>query len=287
VFALLDHKAPVAWADPDTYFPAVCLSDINSYADVTNAAVPDLVTYLRARKAGYRLGMAGAKTAFDVSGWAIVTNVVTLTFANTAPEIAFLLSLAEDQTVHNSFTGWRSVTTSVALGGCPAGDYAITGINAVARTVTFAYTTGNASGGAIVVEFYANRVAGSTTTARLFAVQGRALVSANDSADEVVAGLRRRDRMQGHVHTADIHHGSDDTIPFMIGSLNAGSATGRWANATVAGSTTNYTSQKLTINANGQSTSNDGTNGPPRTGTTTDPRALGVHLYIHAGRKLA
>jgi hypothetical protein len=273
VFALIDRKAPVAWAsNPDTYFPAVCLSDINSYTDVADTSVPDLVTTLRATKSGYRLGMAGAKTSFDVTGWAIVANVITLTFANTAAEIAFLLSLAEDQTVHGSFTGWRSVTTSVALGGCPAGDYAITGINAVARTLTFSYTTANASGGAITAEFYANRVAGSTTTARLFAVQGRALVAANDSADEVVAGLRRRDRVQGHNHAPN---GVAAQFQLYTTSSYIGGGSG-----TLYRDSSGSSTPPLSIVT-------DGTNGPPRPGPTTDPRALGVHLYIHAGRKLA
>lgn len=272
LFPLIDYKAPVAWAtNPESYFPAVCLSTIASYTDVSDTSVPDLVTYLRAIKGGYRVGLAGQKTTFDVTNWAIASNVATLTFANTAAEIAFLSDLSEDQTVHGSFTNWRSITLPSAIGSITAGDYTLTGLNAAARTLTFAFTASNGgAAGAWTAEFYVNRVAGSTTTARLFAVQGRALVTANDSADEVVGGLRRRDRMQ----------------------QITGSLTNNWEGAGVASGAITKVAGAANKPATGALGSNDlifdSANSPgARTGTTTDPRSLGVHLYIHAGRKLA
>jgi hypothetical protein len=268
IFALADRKVPVAWSDPDTYFPAVCLSDIASYADVTTAQVPDLVAILRAIKSGYQVGMAASKTAFDVTNWAIAANVATLTFANTAAEIAFLAALSEDQAAHGSYTGWRTVTLASAIGSITAGDYAITNINAAARTLTFAFTASNGSGAVTATaEFYAHRVSGSTTSARLFGVQGMTLHAANDSNGYFMGALRRRSYMQGHKHAYSM----------------SGATFGRGGVTTGGGSGVMQAAAEFSV----ENPTTDGTNGTPRTAKDTNGPALSVHLYIHAGRKLS
>ena len=147
IYPLPYQRDATAWAgNADTYFPDICLSDIETYRDITLATHPTLVPILRAIKTGYLIGQTGEKTAFDVTNWAIATNVATLTFANTAAEIAFLAALSEDQVVHNSYTNWRSITLASAIGSSTAGEYAITAINSAARTVSFSFVAANGSG---------------------------------------------------------------------------------------------------------------------------------------------
>jgi len=276
VFSLMDRKPAVAWSEstPDTYFPAICLSAIATYLDVATANYPDLVAYLRAAKLTFKAGLTGEIADPVVTNWAIAANVGTLTFQNDADHIAFLTALLEDELVHGSYTNWRSITLAANIGNITAGTYAITNVNAASRTVSFAFSAVNASGAVTSsASFYSHRVAGSTTTARLFEVKGRSLVSANDG--EGVAGLRHRDRMQGHWHN---FRWTSNGTP--VGSVNtfASSAGSRGVAAATA---TAYDA----INIDSPIT--DGANGTPRTGPTTDPRALSVHFYIHAGRAIA
>jgi len=276
IFPLLDYKVSEPWngANPDTYFPAYCLSvpdpgTANDTKTFTAAKAPNAVTYLRAIKSTYKRGLSGEVSSFSVTGSAISGNVVTLTFANTADVLAILASIAEEQSVHGSYTNWMSVTLGTAIGAVPAGDYAITNINAISRTLTFAYTSANnATNGAGAAQFYPFRVPGAATSARIFAMQGRTLVSANDSAQEVVAGLRRRDRLQGHKHSIEVN-------------INSTS----WGTIRPANSSTG--TQATEAQAINPVPTSDGTNGIPRTGTTTDPRALGVHYFLHLGELLA
>lgn len=265
IYALPDRKVPVAWADPDTYFPAFCLSDIDGYADITAAALPDLAPYLRAIKSGYKLGMTGAKTAFDVTNWAIAANVATLTFANAAAEIAFITALGEDQSVHGSFTGWRTITLASNIGNIPAGTYAITAITPASRTLTFACVATTGSGAVTATaEFYAHRIAGDATGARLFGVQGMALHAANDANNYFIGTLRRRSYLMGHEHTI-ITGTSGGTSNVNV------SRTGGDGNLSPTDKTDGVTS--------------DGTNGTPRWAKETHGPALAMHFYMHAGRK--
>lgn len=260
--------------DPESFFPAKCLDAIETYEDLSATNWPDLVPHLRAKALTYFDGITGEKSSFDVTGWAIVSNVATLTFANTAGENAILAALTEDELVHGSFSNWRSVTLPSAIGGITAGEYAITDVDAASRTIDFTFAASNNSGsGSFTVNFYENRIPGSTTTARLYEATARTLVSANDASGEEIAGLRRRDRLQGHWH-----HINDcaNSIRYGIGNVAAGTTVNAPTGA----------SGPTGGNLKARGIFTDDENGTPRTGTTTDPRMLVGHLYIH-GRTYA
>ena len=249
--------------DPDIFHPGLCLSAIDGELDISTANWAALVPHLRAQALIYLKGKAGEKTAFDVTDWSIVSNVAQITFANTTAENAVLAALAEDQLVHGSYSNWRSITLPGAIGDITAGDYAITDVDPVARTIDFAFTAGDNSGsGVFTVNFYPHRIVGSTTTARVFEINGRTLVSAGDADGEAFAGLLRRDRAQGHRHSA------------MIDS-NSGAYDGSF------GTTPRGTTDQLLLTGGVRDPVTDTTNGVPRVGLTTDPRSMIGHLYMH------
>jgi hypothetical protein len=270
IFFLDQQKDPVEFSQssPTDFFPAVCLSAINSYSDISDSNYPDLVPHLRGRKLTYLAGLSGEKSQFDVESYDVTSNVATLTFADQPTENDVLAALAEDSLVNGGFSNWRSIELPSAIGGITADVYAITDVDEINRTVKFSVGIADESGSVTAVaEFPEHKVAGSTTTARLFEVKGRSLVAANDSDGEVISGLRRRDRMQGHWH--DFYNNTS------IRQSGTSDATDSEDADTPAGD--GYVREPVS----------DGTNGTPRTGSTTEPRALGVHVYMWAGRYTA
>jgi len=263
IFDLPAKKAPVAFGPgtEDTYFPAYCLSDFDSYKDVSVANYPNLIDYLRAIKLVFKDGLAGEISAFGVTNWAIAANVATLTFTNDADHIAFLTALNEDQNLHGGFSNWKTFTLPNSIGIINAGTYAISAINAGARTISFPYVASNGSG--IVTstaEFYPHRIAGSTTTAREWSLKGLSLIGANDANGYFVSGgLRRRGFLQGHTHSYAVSSG--------------GSAPCFAASSSAATDTTGVI----------KTVSTDGTNGTPRTGKETHSPSAVVHWHRHAG----
>jgi hypothetical protein len=266
LFTLLDRKTPVAFGagTEDTYFPAKCLTDIASYEDVSETNWPDLVPKLRSILIAYNQGLPSEINSPAVTNWAISANVATLTFESAAYVTAMLSALAEDATAHGSFTNWRTVTLASAIGNITAGTYAITAINPASRTVSFAFTAANASGSVTAtVQFFAHRVAGSITTARLFSARGLTMHGANDDNLYFMAsGLRRRGFMQGHRHNPL----SGTNFVMAVG------ASGYTLGGSGAGGATT-----------GDPTT-DGTNGTPRVGKETHGPAITAHIYIHGGR---
>lgn len=260
----------IEWFDqhfaPDASNPWFALTNADAVLDVANW--PDLIPYWRAKILKYMPGTGSAKSAFDVTHYTRASNVVTITLANTTAELAILAALAEENLVHGSFSGWLTLTLLVALGSgdVPAGDYAITAIDAGARTLSFSHSGSNvgSTGVSRTVEFYPHRIVGSTSTVRHFQMKGRTLVSTNDDDGEIISGLRRRDRFQGHIH----QFSSDN-------ALGNDSNAGRAASFP---STNAYTTSGPVA---------DGSNGTPRTGKTTDPRALGAVPYIWSRRYAA
>lgn len=230
---------------PSVFFPAVRIDDADHDIDVANW--PDLVPLLRAHKL-----KAGSTTDHSCT---VAGSVVT--FPDNADANALLAALAEEVLVHGGYGSWLSLN----VGGT---DYAITDIDTSTREVT---VSGSPSGGAQTCICYPYRIAGSGTTARLRQVAGRAL-AAHDG-DECLAGLRRRDRMQGH------YHDPLGAAPFVGGTgglnnTNAGSGAAIWETRTTTGVP-----------------SADGANGDPRTGETTDARAFVGYLYLWGGRYAA
>ena len=274
LFFLHKHKDPAAFDkdNPETYFPALCLDDGDH--DIAVANWPDLVPDLRTVKATYNEGIAGEDSQFDVTGWAIVSNVATLTFANTTAELAILAAISEDNLVHESYSSWRSITLASAIGDISAGEYAITNVDPTARTVSFAFTAGDNSGsGTWTVEFYKHRIPGSTTTARVFERPGGVLVAANDVDGECIAGYRRRDRGQGDWHEQY----------YQAGVVVSGSAAGFRMNSATEPTQNSPSFTQKPI----RESITDTVNGTPRTGKTIDPRAIVGHLYIWGKKYVA
>lgn len=243
LFFLPDEKAVAAFDkdDPDAFFPAVRLDDATKTLAAAN--YPLLVPFLRGLKA-----KAGGVTDFSVS-----VSGSNVTFPNDMAGLAMIAALAEDKEFHGSFTDYRAINVNGT-------DYPIAGITAGSRIVT---VTGTPTTGAQTGIIYPYRISGSTTTARLCKADG--LVLASDNTTERVAGLRTRDRMQGHFH---VPYGSDAGFWDYVTS-GANNATGG-----VILSLLNRTTTGVPVT--------DGTNGTPRTGLTTRERSLGGYLYMWA-----
>jgi hypothetical protein len=272
IFHLNHVKSPAAFDkdDPDSFFPGLCLSSIDGYTDISSSNWPDLVTNLRTRALTYNEGKAGAKSALDITAWAVSSSVATLTFADTDTENAILAALTEDNLVHGSFSNWRSITLGSAIGNITAGEYAITDIDPVTRTVTFAAAVSDGSGSVTAVaSFYSNRIPGSTTTARVYEDIGRAIMSAGDEDGEFIAGLRRRDQIQGHGHEIYLRNS--------LINWPGGSASGiNNAEPNIIGDP-DYIGDPVT----------DDTNGTPRIGDKTFGPATSSHRYIWGGTYVA
>jgi len=270
IFTRPERKVPAAFAKatPVTYFPELCLTDFDIYKDIAVANWPRLQPYLYGLKTIFKDGLTGELAALGVTNWVIAANVATLTFTNDADHIAALSDLLEDQVQHGSYTNWRS-TTIPTIGNITAGTYALTNVNPSTRQISFAFVAGNASGSVTSsAEFYAHRVPGSTTTARVFSAKGLSLMGVNDANGYFVSGsLRRRGFTQGHAHS------------FSVYSANPGGAI-NWP--------TVNTNQTNTVNVSGISLpSNDGTNSTPRIAKETHSPAVSVHIYQHGGSYVA
>lgn len=253
----------IEWFDhyfePSAMNPWFDLSQADT--SISNSNWPELVTHWRTNKyLTYLPGTISQQSDFMIDSYSITSNIVSVVFSNLTPEIKILAALAEDQAVHASYVNWIPITINTGFGSIPAGDYGITGINTGTRTITFSYTAADISSTPIVgvtCKFYPHRVSGSSTTARHLSIAGRTLVAQGDSDTEILYGLRRRDRLQGHIHQlnmGDGNYGGSFTYPL----------------SAYAGYVTNTSATIVT----------DGVNGTPRTGKTTDPRALGAIPYI-------
>jgi hypothetical protein len=268
IFPMLHHQAPVEWsvANADTYFPALCLTDIATSAvvDAANWGAA-AIAYLRGLLVKFKDGLTGELAAYGVTNWAIVSNIATLTFTNDADHIAALTALLEDNSAHGSYTDWRTITLASAIGDITAGTYAITNVNASSRTVSFAFTHADNSGAVTAsAEFYANRIAGSTTTARVFSARGRAIHGAGDDNGYMVNSLARRGFFQGH------------RMAPLSGQDNFWGAPNNTAVYQAGGS-------GLTAKVTTGDPVTDGTNGTPRVAKDTNSPAFVTHLYLHLG----
>ena len=252
-FWLEENKSPSAFtiATPDNFFPAINLSKINVNSDITTSNYPLLVPYLRALKVRYLDG-----TGSEVNSWTATVSGSNITMPTSTSSDAILASLAEDVLVHGSYTNYRSITVNSV-------EFPITNINTATRVIT---VTGTPSAGSQTVEFYNYRITGSSTSARLFEVKADSLISPNDSSGRHQNGLRVRDRFQGHWHQSYNYNASS-----LIGAQIGGAS-----NITSA-STFNNIKEPIT----------DGTNGTPRTGSTTHGQGISAHIYMWARSYIA
>lgn len=272
------------WMDelrsPSTDFPAFCLASPDQLINASGSGgMPDLVNYWLNKP--FRYDPLGTNvTDFDAISYSIVSNVLTITFANTTPCQKMINALAEDNLVHGSFTNWMTGTLLQAIGGIPMNaTLAINGLSTSSRTISFTCATSNSSGSlsGVKIRFYKHRlpdaVAGTTITnqVRHFTIQGRGFVSVMDFDSEWIGGLRRRDRFQGHWH-------KDVVVDYSSYSGTLGSFTVT-RDSPVVGTT-------IVSNSYVKDAVTDNTNGTPRTGKTTDSRGVSGFPYIFARRVL-
>jgi hypothetical protein len=260
-FWLESNRNPSAFAinTPDDFFPAINLSKINISETISTTNYPLLIPYLRALKVRYLDGTSG-----EVNSWTATVSGSNITMPTSTSSDAILSSLAEDVLVHGGYTNYRSITVAGV-------EFPITNINTATRVIT---VTGTPSAGSQTVEFFNYRITGSTTTARLFEIKGRAFIAPNDSSGRHQNGLRVRDRLQGHMHNS-----IDRTDLFAVNANGKGAST---LGVTYA-STGTATSPLLTTGSPGT----DGPNGTPRTGSTTHGEGISAHLYIWARSYIA
>jgi len=270
-FWLEENKSPSAFvlATPDNFFPAINLSKININSDITTSNYPLLVPYLRALKLKYLDG-----TGSEVNSWTATVSGSNITMPTSTSSDAILASLAEDVLVHGSYTNFRSITVAGT-------EFPITNINTATRVIT---VTGTPSAGSQTVEFFNYRITGSSTSARLFEIKGRSFISPNDSSGRHQNGLRVRDRFQEHRHYLfnsqstgidNIDSNSTAIYSYTIGNNNA--------------YIINKGSTALLEPTLGQSSVSidDGTNGTPKTGSTTHGQGISAHIYIWARSYIA
>jgi hypothetical protein len=233
-------------------FPAVRIDEADVVVD---AHTPQLVTALRAQAAEVN---STSSFTCTVSG-----SVVTFPSATAADNL--IAALVEDSKVHGgdeetqSYASWRTINIAGT-------DYSIASINAPGRAITVA---GTPATGSQTVICYPHRIAGSTTTARIYRTSARALVSQGDSGGKLVAGLRRRDYAQSHTHNPLTNNDPNNTVAgggYLKGYL--------------------YNSGELGGHVTG-TPNTDGTNGTTRIGPRNEPRGLAAYLYMWAGMYVA
>ncbi len=152
-------------------------------------------------------------------------------------------------------TGWRILVS----GGS---EYDITGFTVASRIIT---VSGSPSGTSI--EIYLNKIKGSTTSCKHFSEAG---LASYQSGIGKINGLRRRAKMQGHLHaitSLGAWDGAGGSASFRIQSVS-GSNNSRALNtdAVVIGSATT-----------------DGTNGTPVVGSETQAKSSTDYKYLYVG----
>lgn len=230
--------------------------------DVAAANYPVFVPYLRSIKIKTYSGSAW------VTDHAVTVAGSVLTGSGTA-WTRLLAALAEDYLVHGStYTNWHSINVAGT-------DYTITNINTGAGTIT---VSGTPTAGSQTAIMYAYRITGSTTSARLYADTGRALMSLDGNLR--VSGLRRRFHMHGHYHGERV--GADGALAdsnTLSTAVRAGAASTSAAQLRAAATQTITHTIKDPIA--------DPTNGTPVTGPETEPNSSTVFREVWAGVYIA
>jgi hypothetical protein len=243
------ERTPTAFnpATPDTYFPALPLTTFSGVQTISETNWPDLLPALRdvQLKIGSTSTFAGSASAS------------TITLTDTTANNQLLSALAESIT-HFGYN------YTVTWGGT---EFAITNIATLTRVIT---VTGTPTAGAGNATFFPHRIAGSTTTARVFSLQGLGLIGLGDADRYFVGGLARRGYMQGHKHEQTKEPSSD---AFGLANISR--------TRHVVSGTTTVGFLPLT-----GSPWEDG-NGTPRTAKTTNGPSWSVHIYQHGGRYIA
>lgn len=243
-------------------FPAVSLTRIKEYADLTSAVAPDFHSIMRNEFIEIE---DDADTFHDEFGVQTIAGQ-DITLNDTPENNRILADLYEDALVNNILKGGDTETPNYAnwmpLTGDNGVDYSITGVNVGTRTITVSGSIGAFT----YVKFSQYRVGGDSSRVRVFSQRGRALTGASGGIG-LASGLRRRDQMQGHYHRLV-------TELDIFGDSGAGGYGYRYD---LTGS---FTDTRITNPVT------DGTNGTPRTGTTTHSPEFATEVYQWLGRYL-
>lgn len=236
---------------PSVHHPRFCLTNFDLPVTLSASNWPDLVPWLRAQRVVYLEGQTG-----ETSGFAGTVLGPVLTLSDTPANNAFIAALDEDQAAIGSFTNYRTMTIGATT-------HEISGIDVGTRTIIF--STSPASGAQTAV-MYPYRITGSLD-ARIHSWRGR--VPVGSGTGEVIGGLLRRDRFQGHLHDAQ--------------NLPPGGSLTRWTGDSVG---------SLPPSADGENAqigfpASDSTNGDPRTGLDTHGPDVAAHYYLNGVRYTA
>jgi hypothetical protein len=183
-----------------------------------------------------------------------VTVAGTLVTGSGTAWDAQLAAIVEDAIVQGGYSAYRGVDIAGTT-------YAIASVDTLNHRLTVVNLP---PAGAQTCIFYANRIAGSTTTVRIYKDSGRATMSPDGTLR--INGMRRRFHMQGHWHAL--------TWP------GAGSGGGAQANPAFSPyDTTPYTS----VGSNATTIKTDGNNGTPIIGPETESNSTTVFRAMWAG----
>ena len=238
-------------------FPAVCLTDFIGTKNIEAANVPALVLEKRSEKLIYLEGQVGETSVF---GGTVSGSVFTL--ADNTANNDLVAGLAEWFAANGEYT-------TIDIGGVT---YQINDVDASTRAIT---VTGTPTGTS--AEIYPHRIAGSTTTARLWSWVGKTAIGAGTT--ETLAMMMRRDQMQQITGSAGFRRRSDALRAFLeeSGAISQG-ADGASTNSYSGGASFQPTD---TFNFNSANSPN------ARTGTTTHSPDVSVHWYQWAGTYVA
>ena len=262
---LQDRRDPVTWAEAlstanptyPEYFPVVPRYDGNH--DITTAQAPLLVAELIDK-----VITVGSTTTFSGT---LVSGVIVL--PATTDNDHLLIALIEAAMVLRWYDSGQDADFAT-LGGLYTGtgqyclqisgtNYAITGVDAVAREIDIASPPAD---GAVDFTVPQYGVPGSTTSIRLRQLSGFVPVACGDYDGEILEGLARMDRIQKFRVVAP-----------NTWAYGGGVGIGRF----ITEGTVAYDLQLAS----------DGKGTPRITGKTTDPRGYGVAVYTWARTLLA
>lgn len=247
------YETPAAWnpADPDSYFPAICLDTIESTQDINVAVWPKLVPKLRGIQIKYLEGRTG-----EVASWSSTISGSNITLPNNTSANALLLAFSKNILSRGGYTNWISAT----VGGV---EYPILNVNTTTRVVQ---VFGTPPSGTQTVTFFPHRISGSTTTARLYEASGKSIISPNDAAGLFISGMQMLGYFQGHWHAYHIRPVFDSSAGGpAIDAINQSS------------NMLNSFQDRI------RSPITDTVNGTPRTSSETHSPSIVAHLYVWAG----
>lgn len=249
------------YQEPSASFPWLHIGQTDVVLSESNW--PLLVPHLRNIKLTYfNNGSSSPIDSFTITSYSRTSSIASIVLDNNTINNNVLAALIEEQVIHGSFSS-RILYLPSSLGGISSGEYLVTSINSGTRTITFASIGIDIPStlSSISIEFYMHRVIGSLTTANHYRTTGRTLMTVGDENGYIIAGLRRRDFIQGHTH---------NTTFYPFSGFGGGAPSGTTGGSAFYAST--------------GGPENDGVNGVPRTAKNTQPNSLGAFLYIWGGK---